>query len=534
MTASPDQSPENQQTVSPAVNWLQTLRTPAFLTILSLALVKLLLHLYSHGNYGIHRDEFLYLAMASRPAWGYLEVPPFVSWVAAVVHSLGGSLLAIRLFPALCGAGLLLMTGLLTHKMGGGRFAILISGIAILISLVFLRAAHLFQPVIFDQFFWLLASLLAVHAVTREDGRWFWMATGLVAGLGLLNKYTMLFWGLGMLVGLLISEHRRQLRTPWPYVAGGIALLMWLPNLLWQADNGWPFFEHMEVLAAGQFTHVSRSGFLIEQVLMHNPWTFPIWLAGIIFFLRKEGRPFRYLLWVFLTALAIMLYVGSKAYYLAPAYPMLFAAGGVRIERFIRARQKYWLRPVLVCLLLFNGILLSPYGLPYLPVKSMELYCAYAAEYLGLDGPIRTNTGELGRLPQDYADMFGWEEQVQAVAAAYDTLTPAEQEKCVLLASNYGEAGAIDHYGPRYGLPKALSFSSSYSVWGPGEKPGDVIITIGFTFEELKPHFGHIRLFRVVDHEYAVSEERNVAIYTCRRPNQTLQEAWPAFTQHRF
>lgn len=496
-------------------------------------LSKLLLHFLSNHNYGVHRDEFLYRAMGDHLAWGYLEVPPLMALLAWIGSWMGDSLFALRLFPALAGALLVLLSGLLARELGGRRFAEVLAMLAVIIAPVFLRTHTLFQPVAFDQLAWLAGAYLLVRLLREPERRKWWLYLGLVFGVGMMNKYAMLFFGFGLTAGLLLGEERKWLRTPGPWLAALLALAIFLPNLIWQAKHGWPVFEHIAKLNLQQLDRLPRSTILLELLLIHHPFNALIWLPGIAFFFSKAGRPYRLLGRIFLVIFLIMLLLKGKAYYLSPAFPVLFAGGAVLLERFIQGRGRYWLKPVLVTLLLLQEIWTAPYGLPILPRESLESYVQFMAEYAGLDAPLRTNRGELGRLPQDYADMFGWPEQVEIVAGIYHSLSEAEREKCVLLAGNYGEAGAIDFYGPRRGLPGAVSIHSSYYLWGPGEKPGEIAIAIGLPLEALTTYYRSVRRQAVIKHEYAVEEENNVPVYLCRGQKMSLQEAWPELRKWR-
>jgi hypothetical protein len=514
------------------MNWFLPIRrffNLDILLLLFLALVKLLIHFYTNGNYGIHRDEFLYLAMGDHLSWGYLEVPPSIAILGDLTRWLwGDSLFAIRFFPAVLGSLIVLLTGLMVWELGGNRFAMLLACVSVIIAPVYLRGNTLFQPVTFDQFYWVLGFLILILLINKKQRNHLWIFLGVVCGMGLLNKYSMFFWGFALLVGLLLTPHRKHLLTKWPWIAAAIAFVIFLPNLIWQISHGWPFFEHIHKLNEYQFSNLTRGDFLFGQVLIMHPVTFPVWLLGIgYFFVKKMARPYRILGWMYLTILGLMLILKSKHYYLAPVYPVLFAGGAIYMERFIRIHRFYWTKPFIIVFLLFQGILFAPYGLPFLPVSDLEIYAGFLAKYPGLDAPLRKESGKLGKIPQDYADMFGWEEQVSAIAEVYHSLSPEEQAECVLLAGNYGEAGAIDFYGEKYNLPKAVSLNSSYYLWGPGEKPGRVVISMGVPLEALRRYFRSIRRQTTIRHEYAISSENDLPVYLCRDPVKALQKVWP-------
>lgn len=490
--------------------------------IAALVLVKLLVHLLTNQQYGYHRDELLYLAMGKRLAWGYLEVPPSIGALAAVVRAtLGEALWAVRLPSALASAAVVGLTGLMTRAFGGGRLTILIAGLCVLIAPVFLRTGTLFQPVPFDQLYWLLGAYLLVRWIQTGDDRW-WLAVGGVIGLGLLNKYTMLLFGAGVLVGLLLTPRRRVLATPWPWLAAGITLAIALPNLLWQAQHDWPLFWHLGELTETQLAGFSRLGFITDQILIHHPITLPVWLLGLVFFFSKRGRPFRLLGWIYATAFVVLLVFQGKAYYLTPAVPMLFAGGAVVLVRWT-ARRRYrraW-QGLLIAVLLLTGLAMAPIGLPMLPPAQM-------ARFMGLMRLAQTvETQELADLPQDYADMFGWPEKAAAVAAVYHRLPPEEQAPAVILAGNYGQAGALDLFGPALGLPEPVSAASSFYLWGPGPKPGTVAVALGIPQSFLEHEYAVVEQAAVATHPYALPVERDVPVYVCRDPRRTLQQIWP-------
>lgn len=484
--------------------------------------IKLLVHLLTNTGYGIHRDELLYVALSRHLDLGYIEVPPLLPLVVALQRVLlGDSLFALRLFPAFIGTLTLALTVLMVREMRGSPRAEITAGIAMLVAPIFLRGHLFLQPVVYDQFFWTLGCYLLLRIMNGGSSR-LWIAFGVACGLGLANKYSMLFFGVGVLAGLLLTSARKVLRTPGPWIAAAIALAFALPNLIWQNMHGWPFLTHMQRLSESQLVYVDRVSFLVDQILIMHPITLPVWIGGLIYFFSKRGKPYRLFGWMYLTVLLILLVARGKSYYLGPAYPVLVAGGAVALEH---AFERRWqtLRMAYPVLMVISGIALAPVSLPILPPAMLERYL----RALGLlEATNRTETRRIERLPQDFADMHGWKEQAALVARAYHTLSGPEKTVAVVAADNYGEAGAIDYFGPAYGLPRAVSTDSSYRLWGPGNTPGDVAVTLGIDLEDLQQFYRDCRLYANFQHEWAIWYENGNPVYICRERTRDLREAW--------
>ena len=322
-----------------------------------LVLLKLLIHFFTMSEYGLHRDEFLYLAMGERLDWGYLEVPPSIAFMARFTRAfLGDSVFAIRLLPVISGAFIVLLTGLMARELGGGRFAQGLAALAVVVSPAYLRSTMLFMPVVFDQLYWVAGAYLTIKILKSGEDKW-WLVLGVLSGIALMNKYTMLLFGFGLFIGLLLTPQRRMLLCPSPWQAALIALCIFMPNLIWQHIHGWPVFEHMQALSKHQFIHVQSAGFLLMQFLM-NLFTAPVWILGIHFFLfSKAGKPYRVIGWIYVTAITVLLLFSGKAYYLLPVYPMLFAGGAVLFEKHLASAKRFWLKPALISVILFGNII---------------------------------------------------------------------------------------------------------------------------------------------------------------------------------
>jgi 4-amino-4-deoxy-L-arabinose transferase-like glycosyltransferase len=500
---------------------------PAFAT--SLVLVQAAIKLVVHATvnlrtpYGVHRDELLYLAMGHHlKLWG-MDFPPGIAIVAEVSRTfLGDSLVAIRAFPALFGAGVLVLAALVARELGGGRIAQGLAAFCVLTSPLFLRSANLLQPVVMDQLIW-TAALYVLARLCRGYGPGGWPLLGLILGLGLLTKFSVAFVGLAITAGVLLAPLRGALLTPWPWVGLAFALIIGLPSLVGQIQLNFPVLAQLADLRSSQLGQIGPADFLLGQLLW-GPATL-LAVVGLYGLLAASAlRHFRALGWSCLAALLILILLQGKSYYAGPIHPTLFAAGSVLFERAARGLMGEILQVATVAVLFAFAVVTLPLGLPILPPAAMARY----ARALGVEAAVRTNTGEVGTLPQDYADMLGWEEQVAAVARVYHGLPAGARERTVVVAGNYGEAGALDYYGRRYGVPRVVSPAGSYWFFGPGELPGDVVITIGVAADDLRRYFDSVATAGTVTHPWAVEEERHLTINVATGRRTTLQQLWPS------
>lgn len=473
--------------------------------------------------YGIHRDEFLYLSMGHYLELWRMFFPPGIALLAEAARGLfGDNLFAIRFFPGVAGAALVGLTMLATRELGGGRWAQGLAGAIVLTNGLFLRTASLFQPVVFDQLWWTLGAFALIRLARTGSRRW-WLVLGLAGGLGLLTKFSIGFFALGVGVALLLTLWRRTLATPWPWLAVMLAAALGSPSVVGQIRLGVPVLGHMHTLQAQQLQRLSALDFLGGQLLMFGPAVL-VAAVGLARLLRQPTRnPLAVVGWAMVLPFATLMALHGKSYYAGPLFPVLFAAGARAWESSARGwvRAARWLLYVLIAA--FAAISL-PFGLPVLPPEPMARWSAR----LGVSGAVTSNRGEVLPLPQDYADMLGWEEMVQAVAKVYHALPPEQQSAAIVLAANYGEAGAIDFLGPRLGLPRAVCTSGGYWYFGPGDRPGQVAVTIGIDTPSLLKFFGKARVVAEFDHPWMVPEERRRTISVAESPFQPIQEVWPS------
>jgi hypothetical protein len=473
--------------------------------LLGLGLTKLLAHLLTASRYGFHRDEFYYLASGRHLAWGFVDQPPVVPFLALVGSELFGATPAgLRVLSAVAGAATVVAAGLLAREFGGGRFAQGMTALAVLFAPLFIGANTMLQTVPFDQLWWLLAALGVARAVRTGSTR-AWALTGAVLGVALLTKYTVLLFGFGLLVGLLATPARAHLRTPGPWLAAGLALILFLPNLVWQITHDWPTLEFI----ANNNANVAMTvgGFLAAQPLMMGLPGVLLGLGGVAWFFTSAGRPYRVVGWIALTTLAVLLVVAGKDYYLGPAYPLVFAAGAVGLEGWVRRRAKRWLAPALAAGYAVLSLAAVPVALPVLPVDVMVRLGLYEHN-------------------EPYAEMLGWPELVETVTAVYDDLPPEEQATTAIFTANYGEAGSLNLLGPDR-LPTAVSGHNSFHDWGPPPASTTTVIALGFSEDYLRRFFAEVEPVATTTNPYGVAnEEYGQTVYLARRPTVVLADVW--------
>ena len=484
--------------------------------------------------YGFQRDEFLYMAMGRHLRLWRMDFPPFIAMVSQVERMvLGESIVAIRLSSSIASGLIVLLAGLIARELGGRKFAQILAAVAVAASPLFLRAGVLFQPVVFDQLWWTLAlyalARLCARA-TREDmldvaPKW-WIVLGVACGVGLLTKFSLFFFGAALVAAIVIAPQRRILLTPWPWLAAVIAFVIGSPSIAGQIALGYPVVDQMKTLQGSQLAHVSVWSFVTDQ-LHWGPGLLVALVGALYLVLSRSMRPFRAVGWTCIGAFMLLLVLHGKSYYIGPIYPTLFAAGALAFDRWLEHSGAPWRLVARVA----AAVVLVGYAciaLPIeLPIFSKETTAAFVSKS-GVTSAARTNQGTQLRLPQDYADMLGWPELVNAVAKVYDSLPPEKRAQVVLIGENYGEAGAMEFYGPRLGLPRVVSAAGSYWFFGPGEKPGMVVISLGVTREDMQKFFGTVTPAGRVLNDWGVPEEQDVSIYVGENPKATLQQVWPS------
>ena len=487
-----------------------------------LVLIRLAIYVLVPEPYGIFRDELYYLACADHLAFGYVDHPPFSIFILAIVKTLfGTSLPALRLVPVLAHCITIVVAARIAVEFGGRKFAAALASLAVLTAPVYLAFSSFFSMNELDVMLATLAVLVLARLLNGANER-LWLLFGLICGIGLENKVLFGLLGVGVVIGLATTPSRTAFRSRWLWFGGVVAFALILPHLIWQATHNWPLIEFTSNARKYKMAGFNPLGFLGAQVINMGPVALPLWITGLVALLRSQTlKRFRFLGILFLTVLAGVLILGGKSYYLASSYVVLFCAGAVWLES--REHPGIWklVRIAYTALLAIGGIILAPLALPTLPPDQFIRY----ASVIGIEEP-RNEKKELGALPQQYADHFGWENQAATVAKVFHALPESDRRSAVIFAGNYGEAGAIDFFGKKYGLPHVVSTHNSYWLWGPGTKLIDVVIAFGMKKEDLQEAFEVVEEKARIESPYAMPYENNLPVYVCRGLKAPIGEIW--------
>jgi Dolichyl-phosphate-mannose-protein mannosyltransferase len=413
---------------------------------------------------------------------------------------------------------------IIARELGGRTFALICSAAAVVASPVYLNAGSILTTNCLEPPLWSGCAYFAILAAKHNQPRyWFWF--GVVAGIGMQEKYSIAVFGFAIVVGLLLTEQRRFLFNKWIWLRGLAAFVIFLPNLIWNVHYHWPFVELMRnIKAEGRDIVLSPLEYFLQQCLIMQPIVAPLWVAGVFaFLLWRPFRLYRFLGWSYLVSFAVIAGLHGKNYYLAPIYPMLLAAGSVLFEHAVDRPRLAWLKPVSVALILAGGAWFAPVVIPILPV---DKYLAYQ-DTLPIKVPRSEHSHVGAALPQHYADQFGWHEIVSEVAEAWNRIPVSERPDCGIFAQDYGAAGAIDWYGAAYGLPPSLSGHQTWFLWGPRGYSGNCLIVLDDRRERLESLFQQVEFVgRSPDNPYAL--EKQLPVYICKgMKSGTLTEAWP-------
>ena len=487
-----------------------------------LSLFKLILLIVFAGNYGIFRDEYYYIEISKRLAWGYVDVQPLSEVILSVSRALfGDSIFGIRVFSYLAGSVIVFISGLIARELNGSKFAQIFTAFLVIFSGVVLGTSSYFSMNSFDILLSALMFYFLIRLINTNNAK-LWLVIGLLFGLGLQNKLTFLFLGFGLAVGLMLTQNREYLKSKEIWIGAAIAFIIFLPNIIWQIANNFPTLEFMRNASAYKNKPMSLIEFTLNSLLELNPGYSLFVLTGIYFlFFNKQGKAYSIIGWIYVSVFLVFIFNNGKPYYMGVLYPVILAAGVIGADYLIENYLRPFVRTVLVILVIPSVFIVTPFAVPVLNVESFIKY----SETLGIK-PESGERSELGKLPQFYADRFGWEEMVQKVASAYNMLSKEERKEALIFGQNYGEAGAANFYRKKYNLPQAISSHNNFWIWGyPKDYKGNVLIIIGSNYEDNSEFFEDVQLVENHSNKYGMSYE-NVGIFICRKPKMPIKEFW--------
>ena len=503
-----------------------TRRQPyALAPLAAIALVMLVVHVATNAQYGFHRDELATVADARHLAWGYVVYPPLTAFFGRISIDLWGATpRAIRVFPAIAESVIVMLTGFMAAELGATRRWQIVAALAALVAPIAVVQGALFQYVSFDALWWVATAYFVIRVLRSENPHW-WLAVGVTVGLGMMTKYTMAFFAVGLLVGLLLTPARRYLANRWLWIGVAISLLIFLPHLVWEARHDWitlTFLQHIHVRDVSQGR---ANGFLVQQLFLSTcVLTVPLWLGGLYYLLFEPGAVrFRAVAWMYIVPLLILTFADGRFYYLAPAYPMLLAAGAVAVERWLAVRAERASHvtagdatPSVTTARVVIGILsaVAIASIVILPIGAVHS-TLWKLHTEGVD--------------HEYSEEIGWPELVRTVASVYDSLPPAERARTSILAGNYGEAGALDVYGPARHLPQVISEVDSYFARGYGSAPPESAIVLGYDMDDATMLFDTCRVVAHVTNSHGIVNEEtrfHPDVLLCTGPSANWPERW--------
>jgi len=497
------------------------------LSIIFLALISISLHLLVVNNLEYHRDELLYFSLGLHPAFGYATVPPLIGWIAWFIQNLfGSSVFAVRLLPALLSGVMILMAASLAKELGGSKYASFIAALGLSVSIFFMRSFGLFHPVHIEIFLWTLGVYMVVKYINTHNGKYL-IFLGIVAGIALLNKYLAGLLFIGLFLIIPFTEYRTIFRKNKFWVGIAVAFCIFLPNLMWQAERGFPVFQHIDQLYDTQLVYMNIPLFLTEQLLM--PFAGSVFLiAGLIFLLtNKKARKFRFLGFLSLFIILGLMVLKGKSYYTTGIFPLLIICGAVAYDHWIK---RTWQRIVFPIIIVMITLPLVPMGIPIYNQARLKKYFIELDEKYGIDAGRRFEDGSIHSLPQDYADMLGWEELTSLTNKAYQMIE--DKRASFIYCENYGQAGAITVIGKKYSLPEAISFHESFKYWYPEEFDPDITSMVYINDdpgEDVKALFAKIVLVgRISDSD---AREVGTGVYLCQDPVVSFNKFWKERTR---
>ena len=485
------------------------------LLLIALALCGTLLHILLNGQYGFHRDELDFIMSARRLDWGYVSYPPLTPFFARIgLELFGESLRGLRVLPAVAQGIAMVLAGLMARDMGGKRGAQILAAFAVFIAPVSLMGGTVIMYFAFDYLWWVLVAFFTVRLLTSDEPR-YWLGIGAGIGLGMMTKYTMAFWVVGLVVTVLITSVRKYLLSKWLYVGAGLALLIFLPNLIWQIQHDLIALDYLSFIHARDVRWGRADDFLVNQLIeTTNPFSLPLWTAGLgLCLFGASMRRFRPLAWMFLVTFLLFFVSKGRSYYTAPAYVMLLAAGAAGFESWLERRVEKTRR-------LGSGFL---WGLQILgSVVAIILMKPIAR----INSPLWEITSGVN---EEVTEMVGWQDLTVQVAEIYRSIPDTEKPRTAILAGNYGEAGALDLYGKEYGLPRLVTGANSHWYRGYGDPEPETVIVVGLESAHAQAFFKSCEFSGKVKNRFGVKNEEtthHTSLYVCREPRRPWSEMW--------
>jgi 4-amino-4-deoxy-L-arabinose transferase-like glycosyltransferase len=485
------------------------------LVLFVFALCGVLIHILLNGQYGFHRDELDFIMNARRLDWGYVAYPPVTPLFARIGLILfGESLRGLRVLPAIAQGIAMVLAGLMARDMGGRRNAQLMAAFAVFIAPMSLLGGTVIMYFAFDYLWWVMVAFFLVRLLATDDPR-YWLGIGAGIGLGMMTKYTMAFWVIGLVVAILVTPARKYLRSKWLYFGAGLAFLIFLPNLIWQVQHDFISLKFLSAIHARDIEWGRAATFLPDQLyLTANPLSLPLWVAGLVLCLFSTSmKRFRALGWMFVVTFLLLFVSRGRGYYIGPAYVMLFAVGAVWFEKWIASRSERARRlgmGLAWTVLVIGGVAGISIAKPVAPINS----------------PLWKLTSIINDV---YVEMVGWQDLTATVARAYQSIPEVEQPRTAIYAGNYGEAGALDLYGKQYGLPGVISGSNSLWYRGYGDTDPKTVITVGVEYSDAAMVFRSCKVVDKVTNSYGIKNEestRHNAILVCRDPIMSWSDIW--------
>lgn len=479
------------------------------------------LHLVTANAYGYFRDELYFIACSDHLAAGYVDFAPLAAWILKLNRLVfGDSLYALRWLPALGNALTIVLAALIARELGGKRFAATLAALGVAFAPVLIGNGTRYSMNAFEPVFWMTAIYALLRVINGADEQWL-LCLGFACGIGIENKHSTLFFIAAMLLALAFAPQRRLFASKWFWAAVAITFLLALPNFVWQVQHGFATYVDLHnVKVTHKNVELPPGPFVFQQIMMLNPLFSLLWIPGIWFYLFDvEGKKYRVVGFTFLFFFLELMLMKGKDYYVAPIYPMMFAAGAVLWESISQAHWR-WLRPSLTVFATIAGVIVVPVVVPILPPAKAAKYIQFFAGKHD-----QTEVGMESVLPQYFADEFGWPELVEKTAQFYHSLPPGEQAKTAILGGSYGDAGAIDFFGAKYGLPKSISAHQNYWYWGPRDYTGESVILLHWPRRSAEKHCASVVEGPTLNHPWSMREEQ-YTIWLCRGMRPPLQEFW--------